>query len=59
MNDRWAWVDVVNRLHLGRRLTVYLDRRDGWVGVYLAEAAVYVCPLPFVVLRWSRRGRSA
>lgn len=42
------------RLRLGRRLEVYLEPRDIWVGVYVAEAAVYVCPLPLLVLRWSR-----
>lgn len=41
------------RLTLGR-LQVYAEPRDWWVGVYVAPAAVYVCPLPCLVLRWSR-----
>jgi len=41
------------RWQLGR-LAAYLEPRDVWVGVYVAEQAVYVCPLPCVVVRWSR-----
>lgn len=37
------------------RLEVYLDRRDVWVGGYVAAQAVYVCPAPCVVLRFARR----
>lgn len=44
------------RLRLGR-LSVYLEPRDAWVGVYMALDAVYVCPVPFVVLRWKRRNK--
>jgi len=36
------------------RLRFYLDPRDVWVGLYVAPAAWYVCPLPMVVLRWDR-----
>ena len=36
------------------RLRVYIERRDAWIGCYVANDAVYVCPLPFVVIRWSR-----
>ena len=35
------------------RLRVYLERRDAWIGCYVANDAVYVCPLPFVVIRWT------
>lgn len=38
------------------RLTVYLEPRDAWVGAYID--AIYVCPLPFLVLRWSRSSRA-
>ena len=38
------------------RLRVYIEPRDAWVGVYVAPRAVYVCPLPFLVIRWQRRG---
>ncbi len=41
------------RLRLGR-IQVYIEPRDAWVGVYLAPTALYVCALPFVVLRWQR-----
>jgi hypothetical protein len=37
-----------------RRLRVYIEPRDAWIGVYVANDAVYVCPLPFVVFRWRR-----
>ena len=38
-----------------RRLRVYWEPRDLWVGVYIAVKAVYVCPLPCLVFRWQRR----
>jgi hypothetical protein len=42
-------------LHLGWRCAfVYLEPRDIWVGVYVAEDWVYVCPLPFVVIKVMR-----
>jgi hypothetical protein len=37
-----------------KRLRIYLEPRDAWIGVYVAPKAVYVCPLPFLVLRWQR-----
>lgn len=43
----------MRRLTAGR-LQVYVEPRDLWVGVYLAPAAVYVCPLPTLVIRWAR-----
>ena len=36
------------------RIRVYLEPRDAWVGLYVAPAALYFCPLPFVVVRWAR-----
>jgi hypothetical protein len=50
--DRRA--DQRRRLRVGRRLEIYLEPRDIWVGVYVAEHAVFICPLPFLVLRWFR-----
>jgi hypothetical protein len=38
------------------RLRFYIEPRDIWVGVYVARDAVYVCPLPLVVIRYRRRG---
>jgi len=43
----------VRRLTLGR-VSVYVEPRDAWVGVYVAPAAVYVCPLPLLVIKWRR-----
>ena len=37
------------------RLRVYFEPRDAWIGAYVAPKAVYVCPLPFLVIRWERR----
>jgi hypothetical protein len=44
---------------LGRRITIgrlsiYFEPRDVWAGVFVAPAAVYVCPIPCLVLRWAR-----
>jgi hypothetical protein len=44
------------RLELGR-LSVYVEPRDLWVGVFIAPLAVYVCPLPMLVFRWARARR--
>ena len=43
----------MKRLRVGR-LAIYFEPRDLWVGAYIAESAIYVCPLPTLVLRWSR-----
>jgi hypothetical protein len=55
------------RLHVGTawegihdkrgRAEVYLEPRDAWVGAYVAPDAVFLCPVPFLVIRVSR-GRS-
>ena len=37
------------------RLRAYVEPRDAWIGVYVAPHAIYVCPLPFLVIRWYRR----
>lgn len=42
-----------------RRLRIYLEPRDVWVGVYVAPLAIYICPLPCVVIRWTRVIREA
>jgi hypothetical protein len=41
------------RARLGR-VQFYIEPRDAWVGVYVAPDAVYVCPLPFVVVKVHR-----
>ena len=41
------------RLRFGR-VRLYIEPRDIWVGVYVAPDAVYICPLPLVVIRWDR-----
>jgi hypothetical protein len=43
----------MRRLRVGR-LQVYLEPRDLWIGAYIDPGAVYVCPLPCVVFRWTR-----
>lgn len=40
---------------VGRRLSVYWEPGAGMVGVYVAERAVYVCPVPMLVFRWWRQ----
>jgi len=39
------------------RVEIYVEPRDIWVGVYVAEKAVYACPLPMLVVRISRGRR--
>jgi hypothetical protein len=55
------------RLRLGRategfdpvgRVEIFLFWRDAWVGVFVSDFAVYVCPLPFLVIRVSKGRRS-
>jgi hypothetical protein len=36
------------------RLRIYLEPRDLWIGVYIADDHIYVCPLPCLVIRWRR-----
>lgn len=36
------------------RIRLYIEPRDVRVGVYVSEDAVYVCPLPMLVIRWWR-----
>jgi hypothetical protein len=36
------------------RLRIYIEPRDAWIGAYIAEKAIYVCPVPFLVIRWDR-----
>lgn len=44
------------RLRLGR-VELYIEPRDIWVGAYIAPDAVYICPLPLVVIKVERRFR--
>lgn len=46
-------MDTTNGTH--GRLVMYIEPRDAWIGLYLARDAVYVCLLPFLVIRWQRR----
>jgi len=43
------------RLNVGRNVQIYIEPRDAWIGVYVAPHAVFVCPLPFLVVK-VRRG---
>jgi hypothetical protein len=36
------------------RVEVYVEPRDVWVGAYVAVNAIYLCPLPMVVIRIAR-----
>ncbi len=36
------------------RLRIYAQPRDWWIGVYIADDAVYVCPIPTMCWRWQR-----
>ena len=47
------WEDWNRRFRFGR-LSIYIEPRDIWVGCYVAPDAIYVCPLPLVVFRWTR-----
>jgi len=38
-----------------RRLSVYIEPRDWWVGLCVAPEALYFCPLPCVVFKVARR----
>lgn len=41
------------RLTFGR-LQVNIEPRDVWAGLFIALNAVYVCPLPLLVIKWLR-----
>lgn len=43
-----------HRIRIGR-MSVYVEPRDIWVGVYIAPNAVYVCPVPLLVIKWDRK----
>lgn len=45
-------------LLLTGRLSVCIEPRDLWFGIYLGRSAVYVCLLPMVAFRWARKQRS-
>jgi hypothetical protein len=36
------------------RLCIYLEPRDLWLGAYIGDDHVYVCPLPLLVFRFAR-----
>jgi hypothetical protein len=36
-------------------MKIYIDRNDWWIGAYRGPHHWYVCPLPTVVIRWTRR----
>jgi hypothetical protein len=44
---------MVRRWRYGR-LSLYAEPRDAWVGLFIRPDAVYLCPLPFCVIRWQR-----
>lgn len=40
-----------------KRFKIYFDLHDWWIGYYFSDTHHYVCPLPTLVLRWTRQGR--
>jgi hypothetical protein len=44
------------RLGLGR-VQLYIEPRDIWMGVYVGPKAVFICPVPLVVIRIARRAQ--
>lgn len=45
----------MRRIRLLRgRLVIYIEPRDAWIGAYIGESYIYVCPFPFLVFRWDR-----
>lgn len=46
---------IHKRWHIGKRVQLYIEPRDAWIGAYVAPHAVFVCPLPFLVVK-VRRG---
>ncbi len=43
----------MKRIHVGR-VSLYIEPRDIWIGVFVSPIAVYICPLPMCVIRWHR-----
>lgn len=44
------------RIRIGR-VSIYVEPRDVWIGCYIALDAIYVCPLPLLVIRVARRAK--
>lgn len=40
----------------GGEMKIYIDTDDWWIDYYRGSNYHFVCPLPTVVIRWSRRG---
>lgn len=36
-------------------MKIYIDTNDWWMGYYRGEHYHFVCPLPCIVIRWSRK----
>jgi hypothetical protein len=49
--------DLSTRLVKCGRLSVVFEPRDVWIGVYAAPGAVYICLIPCLPLKWTRRTR--
>jgi hypothetical protein len=47
--------DLTTRLLECGRLSLLLEPRDIWIGVYVAPGAVYVCVAPCLPVKWERR----
>lgn len=44
---------MIRRLRVGC-VQLYIEPRDVWVGAYVGRGAIYLCPLPCLVIRWQR-----
>ena len=38
-----------------RQILFYFKKEDAWIGCYWDELSIYVCPLPFCVIRIERK----
>lgn len=38
---------------------VYFDLNDWWIGYYRGDEHHYVCPVPTLVIRWKRSGKTS
>jgi hypothetical protein len=43
------------RLLVGRRLAIYLDPDDRWIGMYKGLSSNFFCLFPCLVVKWKRK----
>lgn len=47
--------DISTRLFRWGRLSLLIEPRDIWLGVFIAPHAVYICVIPCLPFRWARK----